>query len=293
MSDQIRVKQYSARTEKTYLHWAREYFLYHNPEPTKGKVARHPIEMGAPEINQFITYLVTEQKNSGSTQNQALSAVLFLYHHVLKIKLDEGAISLNRSKKGKRVPVILSKDEARAVINQMKGKYKLIVQILYGSGLRLMECLCLRVKDIIFENHRIIVYDGKGGDDRVTMLPDHAIAPLIQHLDQVKVQHQNDLALGFGSVYMPFALGEKYPAAHKQWIWQYIFPASSFYKDSETGNMRRHHTHETALQKAVRVAARAAKIDKPVSPHTFRHCFATHLLEAGYDIRTVQELLGH
>jgi integron integrase len=293
MRDQIRVKQYSFRTEKTYLHWVREYFLYHNPELKQGKVAKHPIEMGASEINQFITYLVTERKISASTQNQALSAVLFLYRQVLKMQLDEDVISLNRPKKGQRVPVVLSKDEARAVINQMKGQYKLMAQILYGSGLRLMECLRLRVKDIDFESHRIIVYDGKGGDDRVTMLPDSAIAPLRQHLEQVKVQHQNDLDLGFGSVYMPFALGEKYPAAHKQWIWQYVFPASSFYKDPETGTMRRHHTHETALQKAVRAAARAAKIDKPVSPHTFRHCFATHLLEAGYDIRTVQELLGH
>jgi integron integrase len=293
MRDQIRVKQYSFRTEKTYLHWAREYIFFHNPELKQGKVAKHPTEMGTAEINQFITHLVTQRKVSASTQNQALSAVLFLYRNVLNIKLDEGLVSLNRPKKGKRVPVVLSKDEARAVISQMKGQYKLMTQILYGSGLRLMECLRLRVKDIDFENQRIIVYDGKGGDDRVTMLPDSVIASLRQHLEQVKVQHQNDLALGLGSVHMPFALGKKYPNANKQWIWQYVFPASTFYKDPETGIMRRHHVHETALQKAIRAAASIAKIEKRVTPHTFRHSFATHLLQSSYDIRTVQELLGH
>jgi integron integrase len=291
--DQIRVKQYSFRTEKTYLHWVREYIFFHNPDLKQGIVAKHPAEMGTAEINQFITHLVTQRKVSASTQNQALSAILFLYRNVLNIKLDEGLVSLSRPKKGKRVPVVLSKDEARAVINHMKGQYKLMTQILYGSGLRLMECLRLRVKDIDFENHRIIVYDGKGGDDRVTMLPDSLFVPLRQHLEQVKVQHQNDLALGFGSVYMPFALGKKYPNAEKQWIWQYVFPASSFYKDPESGIMRRHHVHETALQKAIRAAASLAKIEKRVTPHTFRHSFATHLLQSGYDIRTVQELLGH
>lgn len=293
MREQMRVKQYSFRTEKTYLHWAREYIFFHNPELKQGKVARHPKEMGATEINQFITHLVTQRAVSASTQNQALSAILFLYRNVLKIELDESLIAPNRPKKGKRVPVVLSKDEARAIISQMKGHYKLMAQILYGCGLRLMECLRLRVKDIDFENHRIIVYDGKGGDDRVTMLPGSLIIPLRQHLEQVKTQHQNDLALGFGSVYMPYALGEKYPAAHKQWLWQYIFPAATFSKDPQTGIMRRHHIHETALQKAVRLAAQSAKIDKRITPHAFRHSFATHLLQNGYDIRTVQELLGH
>lgn len=293
LRDQIRVKQYSFRTEKTYIHWVREYIFFHNPDLKQGQVARHPKDMGATEINQFITHLVTGRNVSASTQNQALSAILFLYRHVLNIKLDETLIGFSRPQQGKRVPVVLSKDEARAVINQMKGQYKLMAQILYGSGLRLMECLRLRVKDIDFENHRIIVYDGKGGDDRVTMLPDSVIAPLRQHLEQVKIQHQNDLARGLGSVYMPFALDKKYPNANKQWIWQYVFPASTFYTDPETGIMRRHHVHETALQKAIRAAATLAKIEKRVTPHTFRHSFATHLLQNSYDIRTVQELLGH
>ena len=283
--DAIRVKQYSPRTEKTYIEWVRQYILYHNK--------RHPREMAVPEINQFITHLVVERKASTSTQNQAISAILFLYRNVLKIALDETALTFVRPKKGKRVPTVLSKDEARAIIAQLTGPYKLMAQIMYGGGLRLMECLRLRIKDIDFENHRILVYDGKGGDDRVTMLPDSLIGPLRQHLEQVKTQHKNDLAAGFGSVFIPSGLDKKYPAAHKQWVWQYVFPASSFYKDPETGIMRRHHTHETALQKAIRVATSAAKIDKRVSPHTFRHSFATHLLQNGYDIRTVQELLGH
>jgi integron integrase len=175
----------------------------------------------------------------------------------------------------------------------MNQPYKLMAQIMYGSGLRLMECLRLRVKDIDFENHRILVLDGKGGDDRVTMLPDSIIAHLRQHLEQVSIVHKKDLAKGLGSVYMPYGLDKKYPTAHKQWIWQYVFPASTHFTDRETGITRRHHIHETALQKEIRNATRIAKVDKRVTPHTFRHSFATHLLQNGYDIRTVQELLGH
>jgi integron integrase len=284
-SDQIRIKQYSPRTEKTYIHWTREYILFHQK--------RHPREMGVPEINQFITHLVVERKASASTQNQAISAILFLYRSVLKITIDEDALNFVRPQKGKRVPTVLSKAEARAILANLTGPYKLMAQIMYGGGLRLMECLRLRVKDIDFENHRILVYDGKGGDDRVTMLPDSILIPLRQHIEQVETLHKNDLLAGFGSVYMPPGLDKKFPAAHKQWLWQYIFPALNLSKDLQTGLIHRHHIHETAIQKAVKEAARIAKINKRVSPHTFRHSFATHLLQNGYDIRTVQELLGH
>ncbi len=283
--DQIRIKQYSPRTEETYLKWVREYILFHNK--------RHPREMGVPEINQFLTHLVVERKASASTQNQVISAILFLYRYILKIQLDQSALNFIRPKKGKRVPTVLSKDEARAVIANMTLPYKLMAQIMYGGGLRLMECLRLRVKDIDFDNHGILVFDGKGGDDRITMLPDSIITPLRQHLEKVNLLHKKDLARGLGSVHMPYALDAKYPAANKQWIWQYIFPASTHVADPETGIARRHHIHETALQKEIRHATLLAGVDKRVTPHTFRHSFATHLLQSGYDIRTVQELLGH
>jgi len=283
--DHIRLKQYSSRTEKTYISWVREYILFHNK--------RHPREMRVPEINQFITHLVVERKASASTQNQALSAIMFLYRNVLHIELDETTLNFVRPKKGKRVPTVLSKEEARAIIANMSGTYKLMAQILYGSGLRIMECLRLRIKDIDFENHRIIIFDGKGGDDRATMLPDSLIPALRKHIQQVGILHQKDLAAGFGSTFIPYGLDKKYPHAHKQWIWQYLFPASALYTDPETGLTRRHHIHETALQKAIRTAVKLSKIDKRVTPHTFRHSFATHLLQNGYDIRTVQELLGH
>lgn len=236
---------------------------------------------------------MVERKASASTQNQAISSILFLYRNLLNIDLDETSLNFIRPKKGKRVPTVLSVKEARSIISNLTGPYKLMVQIMYGSGLRLMECLRLRIKDIDFENHRILVYDGKGGDDRVTMLPNSIIASLREHLQYVRSIHQKDLAAGSGSVYMPFGLDKKFPAAHKQWIWQYAFPASTLSTDPETGILRRHHIHETALQKSIRAAAKIAKIDKRVTPHTFRHSFATHLLQNGYDIRTVQELLGH
>lgn len=283
--DQIRLKQYSPRTEKTYIQWVREYILFHNK--------RHPREMGVPEINQFITHLVVDRKASASTQNQAISGILFLYRSTLHIELDKTALNFVRPKRGKSVPNVLSVQEAKIIIANMSGTYKIMTQIMYGSGLRLMECMRLRVKDIDFENHRILVYDGKGGDDRVTMLPDKIIVPLQEHLQHVKIMHQKDLSNGLGSVHMPYALDKKYTAAHKQWIWQYVFPASTFFTDAESGVTRRHHIHESALQRAIRVAVKTANINKRVTPHTFRHSFATHLLQNGYDIRTVQELLGH
>jgi integron integrase len=283
--DALRLKQYSPRTEETYLHWVREYILFHQK--------RHPREMGILEINQFITHLVVERRASASTQTQALSAILFLYRSLLKLELNEDALAFLRPEKGKRIPTVLSKDEVRRVIAQLEGPCKLMTQILYGGGLRLMECLRLRVKDLDFENHQILVYDGKGGDDRVTILPESLVPDLRLHLKLVKKTHEKDLAAGFGSVYLPYAVARKYPNASRDWLWQYVFPAAGLSLDPETGVLRRHHLHETFLQKAIKAAARLAKIDKRISPHTFRHSFATHLLQNGYDIRTVQELLGH
>ena len=283
--EHIRLKQYSPRTEKTYIHWVREYILFHNK--------RHPREMDVPEINQFITHLVVERKASASTQNQAISAIIFLYRNVLHMELDQSTLNFVRPKRGTRVPTVLSKEEAREIISNMSGTYKLMTQILYGCGLRITECLRLRIKDIDFDNHRVIIFDGKGGGDRLTMLPDSVIPMLRSHIEQVRALHNKDTAAGFGSVYMPYGLDKKYPAAHKQWIWQYLFPASSLYTDPQTGKTQRHHIHETALQKAIRAAVKTSKVDKRVTPHTFRHSFATHLLQSGYDIRTVQELLGH
>jgi integron integrase len=285
LREKIRLKQYSPRTEKTYVLWVREYILFH------GK--RHPKEMATPEIEQFISHLVSEKKVSGSTQNQALSAILFLYRHVLEIELDENKLVALRPQKTKTVPVVLSREEVRRLIACTSGTYQLVAQVLYGSGLRIMEALRLRVKDIDFDNRQIIVRDGKGGGDRTTILPETLIKPLQLHLQQVKLTHEKDLAQGNGSVYLPYALERKYPNAHKEWIWQYVFPASGCYTEPETGITRRHHLHETAVQKAVKEAARRAKIDKHVTPHTLRHSFATHLLQNNYDIRTIQELLGH
>ena len=283
--DALRLKQYSSRTEKTYIFWVRSYILFHHK--------RHPKEMGLPEIRQFMTYLVSDQKVSASTQNQALSAILFLYRHVLNIPLDEAGLVELRPGKTKTVPVVLSKEEVKAVLANLGGVYRLVAQVMYGGGLRVMETLRLRVKDIDFANHQILIRDGKGDNDRYTLLPDSLVESLRLHLEQVKRIHEKDLAQGHGSVYLPFALERKYPGAGTDWIWQYVFPATSLFKEAETGIIRRHHLHETAVQKAVREAARLAKIDKHVTPHTFRHSFATHLLQSGYDIRTIQELLGH
>jgi integron integrase len=283
--DAIQVKQYSARTGETYMQWVREYILYHNK--------RHPKEMAETEINQFITHLVGERKVSASTQNQAISAILFLYRHVLHIGLDETRLAEFRPQRAKSIPTVLSKAEVKRIIDLMQGANKLIVQVLYGSGLRIMECLRLRVKDIDFDNHQIIVRDGKGGGDRVTPLPNALIQPLKLQLQYAKALHDKDLTAGYGSVYLPYAIEQKYRNAHKEWAWQYLFPAPNLSEDPQAKATRRHHLDESTIQKAVKEAAKLARITKKVSPHTFRHSFATHLLQNGYDIRTVQELLGH
>jgi integron integrase len=248
--------------------------------------------MGEQEIQAFLSYLATEKNIAASTQNQALSAILFLYRHVLLKPIDIPA-DLIRAEKSKTLPTVLTHAEALAVIQEMKGASQLMAKILYGGGLRLTECLRLRVKDIDFGNHQIIVRDGKGEDDRFTVLPDSLIPELERHLQHVRLLHQRDLNAGYGEVYLPYALSRKYPKSAREWTWQYLFPALSRSTDPISKKTMRHHADPSVLQKAIRQAAKAAGIDKQVSPHTFRHSFATHLLQNGYDIRTVQELLGH
>jgi len=284
VSDAIRVKHYSTRTEKTYIEWIRRYILFHDK--------RHPKDMGAEEIREFLTHLATERTVSASTQNQALSAILFLYRHVLGQDVDIPPTYV-RAQKSKNLPVVLTHDEAMAVIRKMIGTPQLMTQILYGGGLRLMECLRLRVKDIDFGNRQIIVRDGKGENDRSTILPESIIPLLESHLRTVKAIHVRDLRDGFGETSLPYALAKKYPSAPKEWRWQYVFPASTRSIDPVSKKTKRHHVDPSVLQKAIGQAARSVKITKRVSPHTFRHSFATHLLQNGYDIRTVQELLGH
>jgi integron integrase len=284
LRDAIRAKHYSYRTEQTYTDWCKRYIIHHNK--------RHPAEMGAAEIQAFITYLAVERNVAASTQNQALSAVLFLYRHVLRIELDIPA-DLIRAKKPERLPTVLSKDEALSVIRNMQGTPKLMTQLLFGSGLRLMECLRLRVKDIDFANRQIIVRDGKGESDRSVPLPESITAPLKELIQNTKRIHQNDLKEGYGETHLPYALAIKYPNASREPAWQYIFPASQRSTDPTTGKIMRHHLDESVLSRAIKQAAQSAGMDKRVTPHTFRHSFATHLLQNGYDIRTVQELLGH
>jgi len=283
MREILRTQHYSIRTEHTYVDWAKRFILFHQK--------RHPKEMGRAEIEAFLTHLAIDRKVAASTQNQALSALLFLYEKVLHQEV--GSVDAVRARKPKRLPTVLTKTEALHVIKAMSGVPQLLAKLLYGSGLRALESVRLRVKDVDFAQHVFLVREGKGDKDRITMLPENVVAPLQEHLARVKQVHTADLADGYGAVYLPYALERKYPHANREWGWQYVFPAKSRSVDPRTGVTRRHHLDESSLQKAVRAAARLAGIDKPVTCHTFRHSFATHLLEAGYDIRTVQELLGH
>jgi len=281
--DAIRLKHYSIRTEEAYVNWIKRYIFFHN--------VRHPAEMGAAQVEAFLTHLAVKKNVAASTQNQALSALIFLYREVLHTDL--GPVDALRAQKPKRLPTVLTKKEVHRVLNNLSGTHLLMTRLLYGSGLRLMECVRLRVKDLDFAHRTILIRDGKGQKDRVTMLPEILVVPLQDHLRIVKRTHEEDLAKGFGAVYLPNALERKYPNANQEWLWQYVFPANRLSVDPRSAAVRRHHIHESGLQKAVRAAAQATGIPKRVSPHTFRHSFATHLLEAHYDIRTVQELLGH
>ncbi|MEI7870291.1 MAG: integron integrase [Candidatus Methylumidiphilus sp.] len=282
--EKLRLGHYSLRTEEAYLGWIRRFVRFH------GK--RHPREMGAAEVEAFLTDLAVNRQVSASTQNQALAALLYLYKQVLGIQLpwlDE----MVRAKRPKHLPTVLTVREVGAVLTGMEGTLDLVARLLYGTGMRLLEGLRLRVKDVDFDMRQVTVRDGKGSKDRVTMLPAALLEPLMAHLALVKTLHQEDLARGFGEVWLPDALMVKYPNAPKEWGWQFVFPAGAFSVDPVSGVRRRHHVQEQALQRAMRKAALAAGIAKQVSPHTLRHSFATHLLESGYDIRTVQELLGH
>ena len=280
----IRARHYSIRTEEAYVQWIRRYILFHDK--------RHPKDMGASEVNTFLTYLAVEKRVAASTQNQALSGILFLYQEVLHQDI-EYLRNLVRAKKPKNLPVVFTRQEVKAVLNSLSGTKRIMANLLYGAGLRLMECIRLRVKDVDFSYNQIVVRDGKGKKDRVTMLPQNVKAPLQRHLNEAKKLHQKDLNEGFGNVYLPYALERKYVNANREWAWQYVFPSSNRSIDPRTGIERRHHVDKTVLQRSIKEAIRKARIFKAGSCHTLRHSFATHLFEDGYDIRTVQELLGH
>jgi integron integrase len=282
--DAIRSRHYSRQTEKTYWYWVRYFILHH------GK--RHPDTLGAPEVTAFLSWLATERKVAAATQNQALAALLFLYQQVLGRELP-WLDTMVRAKRPVRLPVVLTEGETRRLLSQLKGVKRLMVSLLYGAGLRQRECLMLRVKDVDFAYRQILVRDGKGAKDRVTMLPEELVQPLQEHLGRVRSLHRRDLAEGYGEVWLPNALERKYPRAAREWGWQFIFPSGNRSVDPETGAIRRHHIYPDTLQRSVKAATKAARIVKPVSCHTLRHSFATHLLQAGQDIRTVQELLGH
>jgi integron integrase len=282
--DRLRVKHYSIRTEHTYVDWIKRYILFH------GK--RHPKDMAARDVEAFLTHLAVQGRVAASTQNQAKSAILFLYREVLEIQLS-WLDNVTQAKAPKRLPVVLTVSEVQAVLSRLTGTHALIASLLYGGGMRLMEAVRLRVKDVEFARREIVVREGKGFKDRVTMLPEAVVAPLKAHLAKVKALHDEDLAQGYGEVYLPFALDKKYPNAGREWGWQYVFPSKNFSVDPRSGKTRRHHLDEKGVQRAVKQAVRDAELTKPATPHTLRHSFATHLLQSGYDIRTIQELLGH
>ena len=284
LSDALRMRHYSYRTEQAYLDWVRRYILFHQK--------RHPVTMGEEEIRAFLTHLASDRNVAASTQNQALSAVLFLYREVLKKELEP--ILVTGAKRPERLPTVLTREEVQQVLSQLVGMHRLMAQLLYGSGLRVMECVRLRVKDLDFDYKTITVRDGKGEKDRITPLPDSLIVQLKRQVERVRLLHDEDLATGAGQVYLPNALEKKYPNAATELGWQYLFPALKCSLDPRSpGVMRRYHIESSGLQRSVKEGARKAGITKRVTCHTFRHSFATHLLQNGYDIRTVQELLGH
>jgi integron integrase len=280
----VRVRHYSYRTEEQYVFWVRRYILFH------GK--RHPLDMGAGEVEAFLSSLAVHGNVAAATQNQALAALVFLYRHVLRQDLP-WLNNVVRARKPRRLPLVLTRDETRALLAQLSGVYWLIGTLLYGGGLRLMECLRLRVQDLDFDRGQIMVRNGKGGKDRVTVLPALVVPPLKVHLDTVQERHRLAMQGGFGGVELPPAVVHKNPGATLEWSWQYVFPALDASRDPRTGIRRRHHVMESSVQRQMRTAVRRSGISKPANCHTLRHCFATHMLERGYDIRTVQELLGH
>ena len=280
----LRLRHYSRRTEEAYVGWVRRFVRHCG--------LRHPAELGAAEVRGFLTALATERVVAAATQNQAASALVFLYGEVLGQPLGELG-DVVRAKEPGRLPVVLSKDEVSRVIGRLSGVPKLVAMLLYGSGLRLLEALRLRVKDVDFARSEVVVREGKGDRDRVTMLPQLVRDPLVEHLRRVEQWHRQDLAIGGGAVELPGALGRKLPGAEREWVWQWVFPAGRRHRDPATGECRRYHLHETVVQRAMKQAVREAGIPRRATCHTLRHSFATHLLEAGYDIRTVQELLGH
>lgn len=282
--NKIRLKHYSIRTEQAYAQWIKRFVLHHHK--------RHPRDMGAEEVEQFLTMLAMRGKVSASTQNQAKSALLFLYKEVLGIQLP-WLDNIDTAKRPKYLPVVLTVREVNTMLEHVDGTVGLILRLLYGTGMRIKECVSLRVKDVDFERHEILIRDGKGFKDHITMLPQSLASPLREHLRRVELLHHADLRAGHGEVYMPFALARKYPSAGRSWPWQYIFPSSRISKDPRSERISRHHADDKAIQRSMRLALRKADIHKTATPHTLRHSFATHLLQSGYDIRTVQELLGH
>ncbi|MBN1355998.1 integron integrase [bacterium] len=284
VSANLRARHYSRKTEQTYLGWIKKYILFHDK--------RHPSEMGEKEINKYLTYLALKVKVSASTQTQALSAILFLYRHVLKQEI--GNIGdIIRARKSRRLPVVMTKEEVKQVIINLSGEIWIIVSLMYGAGLRLTECLRLRVQDIDFSGNQIMIRSGKGDKDRLTMLLENLKEPLMDHLKKVRQLHQKDIQDGWGDVSLPHSLSRKYPNASRDWQWQYVFPQEHRWTNKQTKEQGRHHIDESIVQKAVRSAVFRSGITKHATCHTFRHSFATHLLASGYDIRTVQELLGH